>query len=93
MNKYRVTNDDISEIENQIDRYIESFERIIFSYRDTKKIAQFAANAMYNLVMARIDETNDKTITISESADIMQNLLDMVNDEKYKPLIKFLGKI
>lgn len=36
---------------------------------------------------------SEQTLTLTQCADVMQNLLDMVNDEKYKPLIEFLGMI
>ena len=47
--------------------------------------------------MAQTIETFDKKLdgmlTLDEAAETFQNLLSMVNEEKYKPLIDFLGKI
>ena len=54
-----------------------------------KHIAAFAMAKTIEL----FDEKLDDTLTLDEAAETFQNLLSMVNEDKYKPLIDFLGKI
>ena len=89
MNKLRLTNIEISEIEKSVEYKIEDLDRILFNYGDMMMIALFA--------MAKTIETFDKKLdgmlTLDEAAETFQTLLDLTNKEKYKPLIKFLEKI
>ena len=89
MNKIRISEFEISEIAEQIDNKIMDCERIIFNFADMQAIARFAMAQTIELVDRKLDDL----LTVDEAAETFQNLLDMVNDEKYKPLIKFLGKI
>ena len=89
MTKLSLTNFEISEIEKQIDDEIMDCERIIFNFADMKHIAAFAMAKTIEL----FDEKLDDTLTLDEAAETFQNLLSMVNEDKYKPLIDFLGKI
>ena len=89
MNKIRLSNFEISEIAEQIDDEIMNCERIIFNFADMKHIAAFAMAKTIEL----FDEKLDDTLTLDEAAETFQNLLSMVNEDKYKPLIDFLGKI
>lgn len=89
MTKLSVTNFEISEIEKQIDDEIMDCERIIFNFADMKHIAAFAIAKTIEM----IDDKLDEYLTLDEAADTFQNLLNLINDKKYKPLIDFLGKI
>lgn len=89
MSKIRLSNFEISEIEEKIDNYIKDRERIIFNYNDMKDVAHLAVATALQLVDTKLDDL----LTMDEAAETFQNLLDLVNDNKYKPLLKFLGKV
>lgn len=89
MNKVRISEFEISEIGKQIDDKIQDFEHIIFNYSDMKAIAAFAIAKTIEMIDSKLDEY----LTLDEAADTFQNLLNLINDKKYKPLIDFLGKI
>lgn len=89
MNKIRISEFEVSEIEKQIDNKIEDCERIIFNFADMKNIALFAMAKTIEM----FDKKLDNTLTIDEAAETFENLLSMANDKKYKPLIKFLEKV
>ena len=89
MTKLRLTNFEISEIEKQIDDEIMDCERIIFNFADMKHIAAFAMAKTIEL----FDEKLDDTLTLDEAAETFQTLMKLTNNEKYKPLLKFLEKI
>ena len=88
MNKIRISEFEISEIAEQIDNKIMDCERIIFNFADMQAIARFAMAQTIELVDRKLDDL----LTVDEAAETFQNLLDMVNDEKYKPLLEFLSK-
>lgn len=89
MNKIRISEFEVSEIEKQINNEIMNCERIIFNFADMKHIALFAVAKTIEL----LDSKLNNTLTIDEAAETFQNLLSMANDKKYKPLIDFLSKI
>ena len=89
MNKLRLTNFEISEIEKSVEYKIQDLDRILFNYGDMMMIALFA---MAKTIEA-IDNKLDGMITLDEAADTFQTLLDLTNNEKYRPLIKLLQKI
>lgn len=88
MSKIRLSNFEISEIEENIDSFIKDRERIIFNYNDMKDVAHFAVATILQMIDTKVDDL----LTVDEAAETFQNLLDMVNDEKYKPLLEFLSK-
>ena len=89
MNKIRISEFEVSEIEKQIEYKIEELNRTLFNYGDMMAIALFA--------MAQTIETFDKKLdgmlTLDEAAETFQTLMKLTNNEKYKPLLKFLEKI
>lgn len=88
MNKIRISEFEISEIAEQIDNKIMDCERIIFNFADMQAIARFAMAQTIELVDRKLDDL----LTVDEAAETFQNLLDLINDEKYKPLLDFLNK-
>lgn len=88
MNKIRISEFEISEIAEQIDNKIMDCERIIFNFADMQAIARFAMAQTIELVDRKLDDL----MTVDEAAETFQNLLDLVNDKKYKPLLDFLNK-
>ena len=93
MNKIRISEFEVSEIEKQIDNKIEKFERITFNYNDMKQIAKFSAMVMLDLLNQKLETIEFNTMSTAECADVLQSILSLVNDDKYKPLIDFLQKI
>ena len=89
MNKIRLSEFEISEIGKQIDDKIQDFDRIIFNYGDMVMIASFAIAK----TIEAVDNKLDNCLTLDEAADTFQNLLNLINDKKYKPLIKLVNKI
>ena len=88
MSKIRLSNFEISEIEENIDSFIKDRERIIFNYNDMKDVAHFAVATILQMIDTKVDDL----LTVDEAAETFQNLLDLVNDKKYKPLLDFLNK-
>lgn len=88
MSKIRLSNFEISEIEENIDSFIKDRERIIFNYNDMKDVAHFAVATILQMIDTKVDDL----LTVDEAAETFQNLLDLVNDKKYKPLLEFLSK-
>ena len=89
MNKIRESEFEISGIEKQIDDKIQDFEHIIFNYSDMKAIAAFAIAKTIEMIDSKLDEY----LTLDEAANTFEILLDLTNNDKYKPLIKLLQKI
>lgn len=89
MNKLRLTNFEISEIEKSVEHKIEDLDRILFNYGDMMMIASYA---MAKTIEA-IDNKLDGMITLDEAAETFQTLMELTNNDKYKPLIKLLQKI
>lgn len=88
MTKIRLSNFEISEVEENIDSFIKDRERIIFNYNDMKDVAHFAVATILQMIDTKVDDL----MTVDEAAETFQNLLDLVNDKKYKPLLDFLNK-
>ena len=82
MNKIRISEFEISEIADKLSEY---------TNKDSKQIAEYAVALVLHSVNHYI--INNHLMTLDEVADTFQNLLDLINDEKYRPLIKFLGTI
>ena len=89
MNKSRLMNFEISEIEKSVEHKIEDLDRILFNYGDMVMIASYA---MAKTIEA-VDNKLDNWLTLDEAANTFEILLDLINNEKYKPLIKLLQKI
>ena len=89
MNKIRILNFEISEIEKSVENRIEELDRILFNYGDMVMIASFAIAK----TIEAIDNKVDGMITLDEAAETFQTLLELTNNDKYKPLIKLLQKI
>ena len=89
MNKIRILNFEISEIEKSVENRIEELDRILFNYGDMVMIASYA---MAKTIEA-IDDKLDNCLTLDEAAETFQTLMELTNDDKYKPLIKLLQKI
>ena len=89
MNKLRLTNFEISEIEKSVEHKIEDLDRILFNYGDMVMIASYAIAK----TIEAIDNKLDGMITLDEAAETFQTLMELTNNEKYKPLIKLLNKI
>ena len=84
MNKIRISEFEISDMTDKLNTIIEN-------ETNTEEIAKAAIQLVLNKVNEYI--VNHHLMTLDEVADTFQNLLDMINDEKYKPLIDFLGTI
>ena len=84
MIKIRESEFEVSEIADKLNTMIEN-------ETNTEEIAK----AAIQLVLQNVNQyiVNHHLMTLDEVADTFQNLLDMINDEKYKPLIQFLGTI
>ena len=89
MSKIRLSNFEISDIEKSVEYKIQDLDRILFNYGDMMMIALFA---MAKTIEA-IDNKVDGMITLDEAAETFQTLMELTNNEKYKPLIKLLNKI
>ena len=89
MSKIRLSNFEISEIEKSVENRIEDLDRILFNYGDMVMIASYA---MAKTIEA-IDDKLDNCLTLDEAANTFEILLDLTNNEKYRPLIKLLQKI
>ena len=89
MNKSRLMNFEISEIEKSVEHKIEDLDRILFNYGDMVMIASFAIAK----TIEAIDNKVDGMITLDEAAETFQTLMELTNNDKYKPLIKLLQKI
>lgn len=89
MNKIRILNFEISEIEKSVENRIEELDRILFNYGDMVMIASFAIAK----TIEAIDNKVDGMITLDEAAETFQTLMELTNNDKYKPLIKLLQKI
>ena len=89
MSKIRLSNFEISEIEENIDSFIKDRERIIFNYNDMKDVAHFAVATILQMIDTKVDDL----LTVDEAAETFQTLMELTNNDKYKPLIKLLQKI
>ena len=89
MSKIRLSNFEISDIEKSVEYKIQDLDRILFNYGDMMMIALFA---MAKTIEA-IDDKLDNCLTLDEAANTFEILLDLTNNDKYKPLIKLLQKI
>ena len=89
MNKIRILNFEISEIEKSVENRIEELDRILFNYGDMVMIASYAIAK----TIEAIDDKLDNCLTLDEAANTFEILLDLTNNEKYRPLIKLLQKI
>ena len=89
MTKIRTSEFEVSEIVKQIENKIEDLDRILFNYGDMVMIASFAIAK----TIEAIDNKVDGMITLDEAAETFQTLMELTNNEKYKPLIKLLNKI
>lgn len=89
MNKIRISEFEVFDIEKQIEDKIEDLDRILFNYGDMMMIALFAMAKTIEI----FDEKLEGVLTLDEAADTFQTLLDLANSEKYRPLMKFLEKI
>ena len=54
-------------------------------------MAQRLGLDIINIVISKSTKVDD-LLTVDEAAETFQNLLDLVNDKKYKPLLDFLNK-
>lgn len=84
MNKIRISQCEISDMTDKLNTIVEN-------ETNTEEIAKAAIQLVLNKVNQYI--VNHHLMTLDEVADTFQNLLDLINDDKYKPLIKFLGTI
>lgn len=84
MNKLRLTELEISDMTDKLNTIVEN-------ETNTEEIAKAAIQLVLNKVNQYI--VNHHLMTLDEVADTFQNLLDLINDDKYKPLINFLGTI
>ena len=89
MSKIRLSNFEISDIEKSVEYKIQDLDRILFNYGDMMMIALFA---MAKTIEA-IDDKLDNCLTLDEAANTFEILLDLINNDKYRPLIKLLQKI
>ena len=89
MSKIRLSEYEVSEMGKQIDDKIQDFEHIIFNYSDMKAIAAFAIAKTIEMIDSKLDEY----LTLDEAAETFQTLMELTNNDKYKPLIKLLQKI
>lgn len=89
MSKIRLSNFEISDIEKSVEYKIQDLDRILFNYGDMMMIALFAMSK----TIEAIDDKLDNCLTLDEAANTFEILLDLTNNDKYKPLIKLLQKI
>ena len=89
MSKIRLSNFEISDIEKSVEYKIQDLDRILFNYGDMMMIALFA---MAKTIEA-IDDKLDNCLTLDEAANTFEILLDLINNDKYRPLIKIKKKI
>jgi hypothetical protein len=81
----------IRESEFEVSEIADKLNTIVENETNTEEIAKAAIQLVLNKVNQYV--INHHLMTLDEVADTFQNLLDMINDEKYKPLIDFLGTI
>ncbi len=84
MTTIRLSECEISDIKGKLNKSINN-------ETESNDIADYAVTLVLDCVNQHI--INEHLLTLDECADTMQNLLDMINDTKYKPLINFLGTI
>lgn len=84
MTTIRLSECEISDIKGKLNKSINN-------ETESNDIADYAVTLVLDVVNQHI--VNEHLLTLDECADTMQNLLDMINDNKYKPLVKFLGQI
>lgn len=89
MTKIRISEFEVSEIVKQIENKIEELDHILFNYGDMVMIASYAIAK----TIEAIDDKLDNCLTLDEAANTFEILLDLTNNEKYRPLIKLLQKI
>ena len=84
MTTIRLSECEISDIKGKLNKSIND-------ETESNDIADYAVTLVLDCVNQHI--INEHLLTLDECADTMQNLLDMINDDKYRPLIHFLGQI
>lgn len=84
MTTIRLSECEISDIKGKLNKSINN-------ETESNDIADYAVTLVLDVVNQHI--INEHLLTLDEVADTFQNLLDLINDDKYKPLINFLGTI
>lgn len=83
MNKLRLTNFEISEIEKSVEHKIEDLDRILFNYGDMVMIASFAIAK----TIEAVDNKLDNCLTLDEAANTFEILLDLINNTEFIPML------